>query len=120
MKNVIAILNQKGGVGKTTTAVNIGAYLARNGRKVLICDADPQGNATSGLGLDKNSFSTTLYEVLLGQASVDQAIQPTKVENLFILPSNGNLAGAEVQLVSIENREMQLKKVLEMVDYDYI
>jgi len=118
--HIIAVLNQKGGVGKTTTAINLGAYLARSGRSVLICDADPQGNTTSGLGLDKNTLDATLYDVLFSHSEVDKAIRPTNIKNLFLLPANANLAGAEVELVNTPGRELQLKKVLQFLDYDYI
>lgn len=120
MKTTLAILNQKGGVGKTTTAINLAAYLAKEGRQVLICDADPQGNTTSGLGIDKNSLDITLYDILMNPSAVDKAIKTTNVKNLYILPANANLAGAEVELVNMPGRELQLKKILDPLDYDYI
>lgn len=119
MTKVIAILNQKGGVGKTTTAINAGAYLAKAGRSVLLVDFDPQGNATSGLGLDKHTASTTL-EVLFGKVSIDKAIQETAVENLFVLPANASLATAEVELVDQTDREQYLRKVLNGLTYDFV
>ncbi|MBI2592061.1 ParA family protein [Candidatus Saccharibacteria bacterium] len=120
MAHVIAILNQKGGVGKTTTAINLAAYLARSGRSVLICDADPQGNTTSGLGVNKNSLDSTLYDVLFSYAEVSNTIKSIDSAKLSLLPANANLAGAEVELVNISNRELQLKKVLDRLDFDYI
>jgi chromosome partitioning protein len=119
-KNIIAVLNQKGGVGKTTTTINLAAYLARSGKSVLICDTDPQGNSTSGLGVSKNELSATLYDVLFSKADVHKVIQKLNNEKLFLLPANANLAGAEVELVNTEGREMQLKKILDGLDYDYI
>jgi chromosome partitioning protein len=120
MGHIIAVLNQKGGVGKTTTAINLGAYLAKAGKSVLIVDFDPQGNATSGLGLDKQNVDATSLEVLFGSASLDKAVQETATANLFILPANNNLATAEVDLVGHEHRELKLKKALEGTAYDYI
>jgi chromosome partitioning protein len=106
MANIIAVLNQKGGVGKTTTAINLAAYLAKAGRSVLVADLDPQGNSTSGLGLDKQALGSTLYDVLFSRAEASSTIQKISPE-LFILPSNANLAGAEVELVSLDNREVR-------------
>jgi chromosome partitioning protein len=119
-KNIIAVLNQKGGVGKTTTTINLAAYLARAGKRVLICDLDPQGNSTSGLGVDKNTLTHTLYDVLFSRAEATKVIQKLENENLFLLPTNAQLAGAEVELVNIEQRELALRKVLSDLDYDYI
>lgn len=119
-KHIIAILNQKGGVGKTTTTINLAAYLAKSGKSVLVVDADPQGNTTSGLGLDKNQLDATLYDVLFSRAEVSTTIKPVSIENIFLLPSNTQLAGAEVELVQVTHREHQLKKVLEALEYDYI
>jgi chromosome partitioning protein len=120
MTNIIAILNQKGGVGKTTTTINLAAYLARSGRNVLICDIDPQGNTTSGLGLDKQQLGTTLYDVLFSRAEVDKTIKEISASRLFLLPANAQLAGAEVELVPLAQRELKLKRVLENLEYDYI
>jgi len=120
MANIIAVLNQKGGVGKTTSAINLAAYLARDGRKVLVCDGDPQGNSTSGLGIDKHSVKATLYDVLFSKAEVDKAITKTNIKNLFVLPSNEQLAASEVELVQLPGREYYLRHVLENLEYDYI
>lgn len=120
MTRKIAILNQKGGVGKTTTAINLGAYLAKAGKTVLVVDFDPQGNATSGLGIDKQAVEVTSYEVLFGKASADMAIRQSSQANLFILPTNANLAAAEVELVSHNNREFFLRDALAPLVYDYI
>lgn len=118
-KNIIAVLNQKGGVGKTTTCINLAAYLARAGKRVLVCDIDPQGNSTSGLGVDKNDIPATLYDVLFSRvAAADTAIKVQ--QNLYLLPSNAQLAGAEVELVGTEQREQKLKQALEQLDYDFI
>ncbi len=120
MKQVIAVLNQKGGVGKTTTAINIGAYLAKSGKTVLVVDFDPQGNATSGLGINKNNLQATIYDVLFEKADVAQCIQETSVERLYVLPTNPGLAAAEVELVSQLQREQVLKNALATLSYDYI
>lgn len=120
MSNVIAVLNQKGGVGKTTTAINLGAYLAKAGKTVLLIDLDPQGNATSGLGLDKQDAEVTSYEVLLAQGTADKAIQETDTGGLNILPANANLAAAEVELVGREGRELFLKKAIASLHYNFI
>ena len=109
---VISVLNQKGGVGKTTTAINLGAYLAKSGKTVLIIDFDPQGNATSGLGLEKQSIPVSSYDILLDPAAIDKAIHNTSTANLFILPTNTSLANAEVELVGKENREFCLKNAI--------
>lgn len=119
-KHIIAVLNQKGGVGKTTTTINLAAYLARSGKSVLVCDTDPQGNTTSGLGIDKNQLSSTLYDVLFARAEASQTIKETKTRGVYLLPANANLSGAEVELVGVEHREYKLRQVLEKLDYDYI
>jgi len=119
MPDIIAVLNQKGGVGKTTTTINLAAYLAKSGHSVLIADLDPQGNSTSGLGLNKQNLGSTLYDVLFSRAKLEESIQ--KVNNkLFILPSNADLAGAEVELVGAAGREIQLRRVLAGLEYEYI
>ena len=121
MGKIISIANQKGGVGKTTTAINISAILAKKGKRVLLIDTDPQGNATSGLGVEKN-FENSVYDVIIGDIKLEDAIQETQIKNLKICPSNINLAGAEVELVSMISREYRLKeKIDESKDnYDYI
>ena len=120
MGSIIAILNQKGGVGKTTTAVNLGSYLAKAGKSVLLVDLDPQGNATSGLGINKQALGETMYDVLFNPQSAPSVILNTEFDNLQILPANTNLAGAEVQLVSALQRELQLRQVLEQFNHDFI
>lgn len=122
MAKTIAICNQKGGTGKTTTAVNFSACLSSLDRRTLIVDTDPQGNATSGVGINKNELTASLYDVLLGKISAEQAIVKTAVDRLDILPCNINLTGAEIELVGAFSRENKLKKALENVknNYDFI
>jgi chromosome partitioning protein len=119
---VISVANQKGGVGKTTTAVNLAACLAAANRSSLLIDLDPQGNSTSGLGISKDGNRPTTYEVLMGDVAAPEAIQSTDIENLFIMPANINLAGAEVELVGEIARELKLRKALKSITelYDYI
>lgn len=120
MATVIAVANQKGGVGKTTTTINLGAYLAKSKRKVLIVDLDPQGNTSTGLGIDKNQLEHDLYGVLVGDVDPKLATRLTPYSALEILPTSPELAGAEIELVSRSEREFQLRKALEQLDYDYI
>lgn len=122
MTQVIAITNQKGGVGKTTTTINLGAALALQGKKVLLADIDPQGNTTSGLGLEKNKLEHCMYDVLLDGSLIKRAIQTTKIVNLSVLPATLRLAGAEIELVSAMAREQRLAKAFALIDgeYDYI
>lgn len=118
-QTIIAVINQKGGVGKTTTAVSLAAQLASAKTPVLLVDLDPQGNATSGLGLDKNQTATS-YDVLFGRAPLDQAVQPSNREGLFVVPANNNLAAAEVELVNQPNREFALQQSLKVGAYEYV
>jgi chromosome partitioning protein len=119
-KNTIAIINQKGGVGKTTSAINLGACLAGQGKKTLIVDGDPQGNATSGLGLAKNKLSMTLYEAMMKGADTNSCIHKTRIKNLSIIPSNADLANAELDLAELEDREKVLKNILGDLQFDYM
>lgn len=122
MTKILAIANQKGGVGKTTTSVNLSAALAELGKKVLLVDTDPQGNATSGVGVDKNNVENSVYDMLVEDVNINKCVLETAVENLYIIPANIALAGAEIELVSAMSREVRLKyafKELE-TDFDYI
>jgi chromosome partitioning protein len=118
-KNIIAVLNQKGGVGKTTSTINLAAYLAKS-HSVLVVDLDPQGNTTSGLGIEKQSLNSTLYDVLFSKAEPSQAILKIGKDNLSLLPSNAQLANAEVDLVNVAGREQQLRRVISELNYDFI
>jgi len=122
MSKIIAVCNQKGGTGKTTTSINLSVYLALEGHRVLLIDSDPQGNSTSGLGIDKNTIEKSLYHVLISHVEVKDVILKTKVENLFLIPSNIDLIGAEVELVEETEREVRLKRSLEAIkdSFDYI
>ena len=121
MGKIIAVTNQKGGVGKTTTSVNLSACLAEAGRRVLLVDVDPQGNATSGLGCAEEG-KNTVYDVLLGECAAKDAVIPTKFGSLSVMPSGIELAGAEIEMVGIDDRELLLKRALKTVsgDYDYL
>ncbi len=122
MGKVIAIANQKGGVGKTTTSINLSACLADKGKKVLVIDTDPQGNTTSGFGIDKNDLENTLYELILGECSIVDCIIKNVIENISIMPSNVNLAAAEIELIGIEKKEYILKREVDYIkeEYDFI
>ncbi len=122
MGRTIVVANQKGGVGKTTTTINLGAALAEKGKKVLVVDMDPQGNTTSGFGVEKDQLERTIYELLLGEISVEDCIIRNVLKNLSLIPSNINLSGAEIELVGIEDKENLLKNSLIPLkpDYDFI
>jgi chromosome partitioning protein len=119
---IIAVVNQKGGVGKTTTAVNLGAYLAHFGRHVLLVDVDPQGNATSGIGINPRELEHGLYEALIDEKHISEIIKRTKHDRYSVAPSTPSLAGAGVELVSMDDREFRLSRILEMIkdEYDYL
>ncbi len=122
MGRIIAIANQKGGVGKTTTAINLAACLAEKNQKVLAIDMDPQGNMTSGLGVDKNTVENTVYELILDECTIRESMHTTVVENLWVIPANVNLAGAEIELLGINDKEYILSKAVDYIrdDYDFI
>ena len=122
MRRIIAVANQKGGVGKTTTAINLSSCLASLGKKVLAIDMDPQGNMTSGLGIDKNEVEYTVYELILGQVGIEKVICKDALENLDVLPTNINLSAAEIELIGVEEKEFIIRKEVDKVkkNYDFI
>ena len=122
MGRIIAVANQKGGVGKTTTAINLSSCLASLGKKVLAIDMDPQGNMTSGLGIDKNEVEYTVYELILGQVGIEKVICKDALENLDVLPTNINLSAAEIELIGVEDKEFIIRKEVDKVkkNYDFI
>ena len=119
---IVAIANQKGGVGKSTTAINLGAGLAKQGERILLVDLDPQGNTSSGLGIDRSSIEYSTYDVLINDIGIDEAIEPTSVRDLYVVPATIGLAGAEIELVSLFSREMRLGQALKPVvgEYDFV
>ena len=122
MGRIIAIANQKGGVGKTTTSINLSASLAAKGKKVLVIDTDPQGNTTSGFGIEKNELENTIYELILGECSIRDCIISNIIKNVSVVPSNVNLAAAEIELIGVDKKEFILKNEVDYVkdDYDFI
>ena len=122
MGKIISFANQKGGVGKTTTCINLAAYLAAMGKKILVVDMDPQGNATSGLGVEKTKETLTLFDAIDGSCGIDEIIKKTPIDKLDIIPATVDLAGAEIELVRMDNREKIIKNLLNPIkrDYDYI
>ena len=122
MGRILAIANQKGGVGKTTTAINLSSCLAEMGKRILTIDLDPQGNTTSGIGLEKSELENTVYELLLDECTVKSSIYQTQVEGLCIIPSNVNLSGAEIELLGVNDKEYLLKNAIDYIrdDFDYV
>ena len=116
---VVALANQKGGVGKSTTAINLAASLAFQDQRVLLIDLDPQGNASSGLGIDRGSIDVSIYDVLLKESPIDDSVEPTSVRNLFVVPATIDLAGAEIELVSMFSRETRLRSAIDDLDDDF-
>lgn len=122
MSRIIAIANQKGGVGKSTTTINLAASMIEKGKRVLVIDIDPQGNSTSGLGVDKEEINKTIYDLMLGEAAVKECLIKSNLKNLYIIPSHRNLAGAEIELIEVADKEYILKKYIDNIKeaFDYI
>ena len=122
MGKTIAVANQKGGVGKTTTSINLSACLAEIGKKVLVVDTDPQGNTTSGFGIDKNNLDYTIYELMLGECTISDCVIKNVFENISVVPSNVNLAAVEIELIGVDKKEYILKKEMDYIkdEYDFI
>ena len=119
MARIVAVANQKGGVGKTTTSVNLSASIALQGQSVLLIDLDPQGNATSGVGIDPRSLQSTVYTCLIKQANAGDVVQSTDIKGLSVIPSNADLAGAEIELVSLDGREHYLRDAIQGIQTQY-
>ncbi len=122
MGRIIAVANQKGGVGKTTTAINLSSCLAEKGKKVLAVDMDPQGNMTSGLGVDKNSVENTIYDLIIGESGIEEVLRKNIMKNLDIIPANIDLSAAEIELIDVEDKEYIVRNVIKDIkdNYDYI
>ena len=119
MGKTIAVANQKGGVGKTTTSINLSSCLAEKGKKVLVIDTDPQGNTTSGFGIDKNNLDYSIYELMLGECTISDCVIKNVLSNISVVPSNVNLAAVEIELIGVDKKEYILKKEMDYIEYEY-